>query len=483
MDGSQADNLKSQIKPTATDASVTVEAAGSPAPTVAAVAPLAPAVDFDLEPDLEPDDVGQLYFDFIIDHFNSLPEPIRRHLNSNRLAQDIQRIFQSADLTPDERDEVYSIVLKVFFNMVKVEDFPDELWTELAWPASEEDRCRQLAVDLLGYVMLPAQAFLGDVVRLIADFSVNPNDYPQEQVEARVMTFDEGAKAITAAVDLRLDDEQRRRLHYIIESRLRDVRDDLETKEMLSRSQKVGGLELDESATEHVMEVLKAEVRMTRFVESAGETPAPAAPAPAMPAATAPVETPALEAMAAPTAAPAPAAEVKEYDAAAIKAIYNGTAEERAEIGKRIAKFREVTGDTPTKERDALYEILYPPDLGPIEPLFVVAATLAMAEDGSLVSVLAEDLRFRDLINKYFVDKHLSGEAFRFAETPTGREFMNVLLQILLRGFAGLPAGDAARFGLKAANSLKKAGFADYANLQAFDADEGVFRWSELIEL
>lgn len=479
MDGSQADNLKSQINPTATDASVTVEAAGSPAPTVAVVAPPAPVVDPDLEPDLEPDDVGQLYFDFIVDHFNALPEPIRRHLNSNRVAQDIQRIFQAANLTPDERDEVYAIVLKVFFNLVKVEDFPDELWTELAWPASEEDRCRQLAVDLLGYVMLPAQAFLGDVVRLIADFSVNPNDYPQGQVEARVMAFDEGAKAIAAAVDLPLDDEQRRRLHFIVESRLRDVRDDMETREMLARSQKVGGLELDEAAIEHVMEVLKAEMRMTRFVESVGEMPAPVVPV--TPTAAAPAETPVPEAPSAQAAAPT--AEAKEYDAAAIKAIYNGSVEERSEIGRRIAKFREVTGDAPAKERDALYEILYPPDLGPIEPLFVVAAALAMAEDGSLVSALGEDTRFRDLINKYFVDKHLPGEAFRFAETPTGREFMNVFLQILLRGFAGLPAGDAARFGLKVVNSLKKAGFADYSNLQAFDADEGVFRWSDSIEL
>jgi hypothetical protein len=455
----------------------------------------APAQDVDdgLAADLETDPVDEAYFKFIMEHFNALPVSIRDYLNSSRVAGELRAIYKEFNLSADDREIAYAIVLKVFFGMVKPADFADTLWTELEWEDSEEDRCRRLVISLIGRVLLPAQSFLGDLTGVLTEFGGKVGDYSTEQIELRVISYDEGAREIANAVDLPFDEEGRIRLSHIIASRLRDVRDEMETKEMLMRSKKVGGMELDETAAEYILNFIKQKAQLTKYVEyvdksemvrdALGPTQEASLPTGDMSV----VVTPAGQEL--PAVAPAeavvepPAPSVGGLSAADIKAIYSGSEEERADLAKRIAKFREVTASDPDRERDALNEILYPPDLGPVEPLFVVAAVLAMADDGALPSALADDMRIREMINKYLVDRRLQSVAFRFAEKPGDQEFMNIFLQLMLRAFAGLSDAEAARFGLRASRAMKKAGYLEYDGFVAFDADTKAFRWLKPIEL
>lgn len=440
-----------------------------------------------IRPKLETDPVAARYFDFISSHFNALPEPVRQYLNSSRVAADLETLYKEFNVTEDERGLVYALVLQVFFGLVTPQDFPDELFEVLNWPETEFDRLRRLVAGLVGRVLLPAQRYLGDLVPLLMEFGGRVEDFPGEQVELRVMTFDEGAKEIANAVSLPLDGANRLRLQHIIATRLRDVRDEMETKEMLMRSKKVGGLELENDAVEHIFDIAREKAKLTKYVEYVGEQPTAVTAAPAVPTADQTADqsvivTPAGETVEPvvrqPAAAQPPAVTPEE-----IKAIFNGSDEERADLARRIAKFKEVTAADPQRERDAFYEILYPPDFGPVEPHFVVAAVLTMADDGSLVKTLIDDLRCREIINKYLVDQQQQGAAFRFSEKPGDAEFMNIFLQLVLRGFAELPEGDAARFGLRACRAMIRAGYAEYDGLAAFDADTRAFRWLKPIVL
>jgi hypothetical protein len=447
--------------------------------------PSAPAI----APDLQTDPEAEFYFDFINKHFNALPEPVRQYLNSSRVADELRDIYQADNLTVDERDLAYAVVLQVFFGLVKPADLDGELQTELNWAASEAERRRRLALALIGRILLPAQGYLGDLTPLLVEFGGRVEDFPNEQIELRVVTFDEGAKEIAAAVKLPLEPADRLRLQHIIATHLRDVRDEMETREMLTRPKKVGGMELEDLAVEHIFTIIKEKAKLTKYVEyvdnepvadqsvivtPAGETvepPPTPSPTPVPPPASAP----------APALAPAPAKSA--VTPAEIKAIYNGPDEERAALVKRITKFKEVTASDPLRERDAFYEILYPPDLGPVERYFVVAAVLTMADDGTLVKTLTEDLRCREIINKYLVDQQLQSAAFRFAEKPGDAEFMNVFLQLVLRGFAELSEEAAARFGLRASRAMSRAGYPEYEGFVAFDADTRAFRWLKPIDL
>ena len=441
-----------------------------------------------------PDDDGSDVFDFIMDSFAALPEPVRNHLNSAATSSAVTKAFDEAGLKIEERDLVYALLLQVFFGLVTAADFAGELKRGLDWPAEQDEKSRRLAVALMGHVMLPARAFLGDVVGLVAALGGNLDDFTESPLEIRTITFTEGAQMVADQVPDKLDSVERSRLRHLIEARLRDVRDDFETKAMLMRPKKVGGLEMDDAAAEKVMETVRSEMRLTKYVEgdqaaaTVGQAPAAVPTVPVVLAAPAavPDPSPSAEVTSTPVAqSPEPVIQPapKELDAKAIKALYLGSEDERGQVAKRVAKFREVTGDDPAKQRDALFEILYPPDLGPVEPLFVVAGALAMAEDGTLIPALTEDLRFQDIVSKYLVDRQLTGQSFRFSESPSDPEFMNVFLQLILRGFAELPEGEAARFGLRVANAAKKAGFGEYSGLTAFDADDRAFRWLEPIEL
>lgn len=468
--------------------------------------------------------------DFILTQMERLPRSVREHLASAAVIEAHNRAYDAANLTEGERGMAYALELQVFFGLVYVEDFPALLLKFLATAERDDEKIRLLALEILGRSLLPAEAFLGGVVETITDLDGDPSAYDVKPLELERMTFGEGARKIAAALPVAAEDEASvTRLRHIIESYLRGVRDEGETKEMLMRQRKVGGLELSEADAEEAMHIVLTKAKLSKFVEtleeSGAESPEPktesaaspavpglvpadlptsAVPEPSeLPLSSAPepepepedqspaaVSSPIIQPPTAPVSPPIADQALQNeetkgptLDPAAVKAIYNGTDEEHEGLVKRVAKFREVTGEEAGKEHDAFHEIIYPSDLGPIDPLFVVAALFAMAEDGALVGALSDDLRYREMLTRFFADKGEQGRAFRFAEKPGAPEFMNVFLQLLLRGFAGFSEPDSARFGLRVVNYLKKVGFSEYAGLVVFDADLGAFRWVERVEL
>lgn len=76
---------------------------------------------------------------------------------------------------------------------------------------------------------------------------------------------------------LQLDEITRRRFEKVVESRLVDVRDKLETRDILIRSQKIGGLGLEEAMAERIVAELE------RVVEEIHRRPRPKLPVPPKP--------------------------------------------------------------------------------------------------------------------------------------------------------------------------------------------------------
>jgi len=76
---------------------------------------------------------------------------------------------------------------------------------------------------------------------------------------------------------LQLDEITKRRFEKVVESRLVDVRDKLETRDILVRSQKIGGLGLEEATAERIVAELE------RVVEEIHRRPRPKLPVPPKP--------------------------------------------------------------------------------------------------------------------------------------------------------------------------------------------------------
>lgn len=398
----------------------------------------------------------------VLERLQGVPTTIRTYILSDDLSALHAKIFADHGISKDDQDLVYYTELQTFFGEIPLAEFPDRLWIRLDWSDDQEDKAVALVRDILGYIFLPAQAHLGDVAGLLNELDGDIKKYPEKQLELRRVTFVEGAREISEATGIEgLGSDMRKRLAHIIESRLRSVRDDGDTKEMLMKAKKTGGMELSEADAERVMAMLASKVRMTAFVEAIDESE---------PAGTAAEEE-----------KPAEAA-VKEYSPIQIKNLYSGTAEEQEAIKKRNARFRQVTEGDPAKMRDAFYQILFPPDLRPTDPMYVVAGLLGMTEDDRLSDAIENDDRYRNIVREFLKSKGKEEDLAAYEEDPLSPRFMGTFLQLLLRGIAGFDETESARFGLRVANALKKQGFDRYGDLAAFDTDKGEFTWKEKIE-
>src|SRR5690606_14617336 len=112
--------------------------------------------------------------------------------------------------------------------------------------------------------------YLGDVNGAIAELGGDPSSFDVEPLKVRELSYEEGIDKVLALLDSEgIDEADVSRLRHIIDSRLRDVRDDVETKRMLTKERKVGGLNLPEAQADRIMDALSAETHMTVFMESA----------------------------------------------------------------------------------------------------------------------------------------------------------------------------------------------------------------------
>lgn len=221
---------------------------------------------------------------------------------------------------------------------------------------------------------------------------------------------------------------------------------------MLTKPKKVGGIELTEEQAAAIVDVMKDRMRMTRFVEV--------------------VEQRGVVAEA-----------KKEWSVEEIKEIYAGSAEEREEISKHRSEIVQQLEVGGVDIRNVFYDIINPPDLLPPTSSEVVAGLLVLANEDQLTAALNDDERYREVVRKYYEGRGNEAGFAEFEKDVNSPQSLNVFLQTVLRGYGSLDEQNSARLCLRVLNLLKKRGHAQYAELAAFDMDEGRFVWNQPIEM
>src|SRR5690606_9134174 len=156
---------------------------------------------------------------------------------------------------------------------------------------------------------------------------------------------------------------------FILESRLRGVRVDSETREALMKPRKVGGAALSAVVADRVMDMLALQVRMTTFVEASKEERAKK-----MAAAFGPED---------------------------IRRMYAGSEEEQQQITKRMQRFSDLTKGDEAAMADAFLQLLVPTPERPLDPLYVAAALFVTADGNHLSRLLDSDERYRDIVREF----------------------------------------------------------------------------------
>jgi hypothetical protein len=377
----------------------------------------------------------------------TVPDIVREYLLAPETEHKRAQIYSKFNLTPDEREIVLYTEHEIFFGISPIADFPDLLWSRLPWGEGDEAKAQQLVVEIAGRIFLPAEVYLGDVRGLLDEFNANAGDFPQDKIKLQKLTVAQLVLQILtdSGIASSVDDESRKRVEKTLESFIRGVRDEAETREFLMKPVKTGGAGLVLEQTDDVMSRLLAASPRTIIV---GEE----------------------------VAKKKTSSAVKKYTPEEIKRMYLGDDDEREVLKASQKMFMDGIASDPIEIRKKFSSLLSS-ETASREMWLVVAGLLLLVESGSIGDALHEDERLRGLVIQFLKEKKRNEEAERCEKNPADPRFVSLFVQIVLRRFAGMDAANAARFGLRIGNLLKKHGYPDLADIAAFSMEEGQFVW------
>jgi len=277
------------------------------------------------------------------------------------------------------------------------------------------------------------------------------------------------ADEVVAQSNIADDDERmKKRLYDIVLAHVKDVRDDAETRSMLMKPLKTGGMALDEKKASAVTVIaneakgridgLKEEFRQEKeeyekLARLADEKKKER-------------ESKVGQAMAA----------QQGFTKDDAKRIFAGSSDEREQLKAHVATFAAVGG--PDELKTAILELIgESAGEQAADPLAATAGLVMLADSGVLTETLADE-KFREAVLTRMPRDAAHAARQKILADPKSASAMSAFLQGLYRWVAGVSVEESARLGLRVVKALSKVGQNQYSQLVAFDADNGVFVWT-----
>lgn len=155
--------------------------------------------------------------------------------------------------------------------------------------------------------------------------------------------------------------------------------------------------------------------------------------------------------------------------------LLRGNQQERATVAQYEETLAQETSDDPQKLRDTLWQLC---DISTQaqDPLHAAAVLKHLARLNKLDTILRDDPRYADLLEKYYrvMEKNILADDAKVY--PTSPKHIATLIQILLCLRCQMDVSDAARYALQCANLLKQQGKEKYLDMAYFDQQEDIFR-------
>lgn len=196
----------------------------------------------------------------LLQKIRSLPEPVQDYLYSEGLLHANGQVIERNNLDFDKQKAFLRLLQRVFAREVPLSDLEKEAATLLA---GDGEKAKALARDIAGYCLLPLDRWLGDVSGYIRRLGGDPSSYPPDRVQLIEKTRDEAAAEIVsssggaAEATLRIKE----RMQDVVTSFLAGIRTEAQALEVLTRSDKIGGVGLDTAAAKRVIDQARDEAR------------------------------------------------------------------------------------------------------------------------------------------------------------------------------------------------------------------------------
>lgn len=155
--------------------------------------------------------------------------------------------------------------------------------------------------------------------------------------------------------------------------------------------------------------------------------------------------------------------------------------EERVElaIGKEKKIFESSLSGDIQKFQNLLFSQLF--SISPMSPrpdkVKIIALLYHLAEKARLSDLLSEDNRFKEKFAAFLKEQGHQGDLNNLKINPKDPLVAGHFLKFLLEDRLGLGTDEAAKYGAKLGNLLKKAGKPEYFGMAYYDMGEKRFKW------
>jgi hypothetical protein len=199
-----------------------------------------------------------------IDKFQALPLAVKDFLLDEKSSEANLKVVEKFKLSPAEEDLFFDLTDRVIYKEIKLEDFFAEVKKSFKF---DEKKAKDFALEILGNIFLPIDSYLGDVQGEIKKMGATAGEFVVEKIEAEELTPEILTKRILVETGINLDNSFVKKFEEIVLNRFREVRDEAETLETLSRGKKLGGLELNKEDAKKISANLEAKLKSVKIVE------------------------------------------------------------------------------------------------------------------------------------------------------------------------------------------------------------------------
>lgn len=196
----------------------------------------------------------------LLQKIRSLPEPVQDYLYSEGLLHANGQVIERNDLDFDKQRAFLRLLQRLFAREVTMVDLEKEAAALLA---GDGEKAKALARDIAGYCLLPLDRWLGDVTGYVRRLGGDPSSYPPDRVQLVEKTRDEAAAEVVSSSEGGAEATARikERMRDVVTSFLAGIRTEAQALEVLTRSDKIGGVGLDSAAAKRVVDQAKEELR------------------------------------------------------------------------------------------------------------------------------------------------------------------------------------------------------------------------------
>lgn len=216
--------------------------------------------------------------------FASLPGPLRSFLLSKESDEILKSLYKKFNFPQPTIIAVATILGDIVYGDLPYSDLLETLIDETGL---DKDQAKKFALEVSGQYFLAIEELINaDVWKQIEAWGGQPSSYQTKKVVTRKITNESLVGEIIKESRLELSPRLMKRLEFVITSHISGVRDDREVRNILMRSEKVGGVDLPKEAADQMINIINLKLADAQIVTEAPAPtlpkilPPPAAPAP-----------------------------------------------------------------------------------------------------------------------------------------------------------------------------------------------------------